>query len=58
MEDLKQHEYIGLCNAVDGYNLEEGVAFPTYAGFWIRQSIQRYIDEYGSVVRLPVDLRV
>ena len=35
-EDLMQQGYIGLCNAVDGYNPDEGVLFLTYAGFWIR----------------------
>ncbi|MDO5540873.1 MAG: sigma-70 family RNA polymerase sigma factor [Eubacteriales bacterium] len=57
IEDLKQEGYIGLYNAVEGYRPEEGTAFATYAVFWIRQSMQRYIDECGSVVRLPVSLR-
>lgn len=56
-EDLMQQGYIGLCNAVDGYNPDEGVLFLTYAGFWIRQSMQRYIEDCGSVVRIPVNLR-
>lgn len=56
-EDLMQQGYIGLCQAVDGYNSDEGVAFITYAGFWIRQSMQRYIEDCGSVVRIPVNLR-
>lgn len=54
MEDLRQQGYIGLCNAVDGYNLDEGVLFLTYARFWIRQSMQRYIEDCGSVVRISV----
>lgn len=54
MEDLKQQGYIGLCNAVDGYREEEGVPFINYAAFWIRQSMRRYIEDNGSVVRLPV----
>lgn len=53
LEDLNQQGYIGLCNAVDGYRAEEGVPFINYAAFWIRQSIGRYIEESGSVVRLP-----
>ncbi len=57
MEDLRQQGYIGLCNAVDGYNPDEGVLFLTYAGFWIRQSMQRYIEECGSVVRISVHCR-
>lgn len=56
-EDLMQQGYIGLCNAVDGYNPDEGTLFMTYAWFWIKQSMQRYIEECGSVVRIPVNLR-
>lgn len=57
MEDLMQQGYIGLYRAVDGYNQEEGVSFINYAGYWIRQSMQRYIEDCGSVVRIPVNLR-
>lgn len=57
MEDLMQQGYIGLHRAVDGYNREEGVSFINYAGYWIRQSMQRYIEDCGSVVRIPVNLR-
>lgn len=39
IEDLKQEGYIGLCRAVDEYKPQEGVAFMTYAGYWIRQRI-------------------
>lgn len=57
MEDLRQQGYIGLCNAVEGYNPDEGVPFINYAGFWIRSSIQRYIEECGNLVRIPVYMR-
>lgn len=56
-EDLKQQGYIGLCNAVEGYRSEEGVLFSTYAVFWIKQSMRRYIENCGSVVRIPVYAR-
>lgn len=56
-EDLMQQGYIGLCNAVDNYNPDEGVLFMAYAGFWIRQSMQRYIEDCGSVVRISVHCR-
>lgn len=55
LEDLKQQGYIGLCNAVQGYRLEENVPFINYAAFWIRQSMKRYIENNGSIVRVPVD---
>lgn len=57
MEDLKQQGYIGLCNAVEGYRREEGTLFSTYAVFWIRQSMRRYIENCGSVLRIPVHAR-
>lgn len=57
LEDLNQQGYIGLCNAVDGYRADEGVPFINYAAFWIRQSIGRYIEDNGSVLRLPVHER-
>lgn len=53
-EDLMQQGYLGLSRAVDGYNPDEGVPFIKYAAFWIRQSMQRYIQDYGSIVRIPV----
>lgn len=57
IEDLKQQGYIGLCDAVRGYRPEEGVKFITYATFWIRQSIQRYVEECSVVVRIPSGMR-
>lgn len=56
IEDLKQEGYIGLCNAVAAYNPEEGAKFSTYAVFWIRQQMQRYIENCGSCVRIPAHM--
>ncbi len=53
IEDLQQQGYIGLCQAVDGYRPEENVLFISYAAFWIRQNMERYIENCGSVVRIP-----
>lgn len=53
IEDLKQEGYIGLCRAVDEYKPQEGVAFMTYAGYWIRQQMQRYVENCSSVLRVP-----
>ena len=49
--------YIGLCRAVDEYKPQEGVAFMTYAGYWIRQQMQRYVENCSSVVRVPSHAR-
>lgn len=57
MDDLKQEGFIGLCNAVQGYDLTEGVPFISYAVFWIRQAMRRYVDNCSSCVRIPVNMR-
>lgn len=52
-EDLLQESYFGLWEAVQHYETSENVLFMTYAGFWIKQSAQRYIEKCSSVVRIP-----
>lgn len=57
IEDLEQQGYLGLCDAVQGYRPEEGAAFSSCALIWIKQSIQRYIEDCSTVVRIPVHRR-
>lgn len=57
VEDLKQEGYIALCEAVRHYDPASGVPFINYAAFWMKQQMSRYIDNCGSVVRLPVGVR-
>lgn len=53
IEDLNQEGYFGLCEAVNHYEPEQGVPFISYAAFWIKQSMQRYISNCCSVLRIP-----
>jgi len=53
IEDLTQEGYIGLCEAVQHYDIAQGVSFINYAAFWIKQGMQRYIYSCCSAVRLP-----
>ena len=53
LEDLEQEGYIGLCEAVRHYDADSGVKFLSYAAFWIKQSMRRYIENCGSTVRIP-----
>lgn len=53
MEDLKQEGFLGLYDAVEGYDPDRDIPFINYATFWIRQSIQKYVDNCCSVVRIP-----
>lgn len=54
MDDLMQEGYLGLDEAVRQYRADKDAGFLTYATFWIRQRMQRYIDNCCSVVRIPV----
>ena len=57
VEDLIQQAYFGLCAAVEGYNPSEGVKFLTYAEYWIRQSMKRYIEQCSHTVRVSHGIR-
>lgn len=52
-EDLEQEAYFAISKAVDSYDHEKGASFLTWARFWIRQQMVRYIQNNGTV-RLPV----
>lgn len=51
-EDLLQETYFGLWEAVRHYESSENVLFMTYARYWIKQSIQRYMENSGSILRI------
>ncbi len=57
MEDLLQEAYFGLSEAVKHYETSENVLFMSYAGYWIKQSVQRYLEKCGSTVRVPSHTR-
>lgn len=54
LEDLEQEGYLALYAAIDGYDPAAGANFLTYAGYHIRQRMQRYLQNNGSCLRLPV----
>ena len=57
MEDLLQEAYFGLWEAVQHYETSENVRFMTYAEYWVKQSVQRYLEKCGSTVRIPSHTR-
>lgn len=57
MDDLMQEGYLALCDAVEHYNLEQDALFITYAGYWLNQRMQRYIDNCCHSVRFPVGVQ-
>lgn len=51
-DDLLQEAYFGLWKAVQHYESSRNVRFLTYAEYWIKQSLQRYMEKCGSIVRI------
>ena len=51
--DLIQEGNIGLLQAAQKYDHKKNVRFCTYASWWIKQSITRYISGKHRLVRLP-----
>lgn len=58
IEDLMQEAYFGLYEAVKRYESAAEVKFMSYATYWILQSIQRYVENNASSIRIPVHAQV
>lgn len=51
--DLIQEGSIGLLSAAKGFDYTRDYRFSTYATKWIRQGIQRYLQEQEWLIRVP-----
>jgi RNA polymerase primary sigma factor len=56
LDDLAQEGNIGLLKAVDRYDWRRGFRFSTYATWWIRQQISRYVADKAKTIRVPVHI--
>jgi len=53
-DDVIQEALLGLLTAIDKYNPKSEAKLTTFAAFWIRQKIGRFILNHGRNVRIPV----
>lgn len=52
--DLIQEGNHGLIKVAGKFSTDKGCRFSTYATWWIRQSVTRFIADHSRMVRLPV----
>jgi RNA polymerase primary sigma factor len=56
LQDLVQEAMLGLIRAAEKFDWRRGYKFSTYAVLWIKQSIQRGLDNTGREVRIPAHI--
>ena len=56
LQDLVQEAMLGLIRAAEKFDWRRGYKFSTYAVLWIKQAIQRGLDNSGRAVRIPAHI--
>lgn len=53
LDDLRQEAFFGIVKAAQYWESEKECSFTKYAAYWIKAVVHRYIEECGSVIRIP-----
>lgn len=56
-EDLMQESFFGLKNAVDLYDVNKNTKFLTYASYWLKLCLKRYVEKVYPVIHLSSDIQ-
>lgn len=55
IEDMIQYGNMGLIRAVEKFDVNKGVTFNTYAGYWIKQCMMRGSKSIKYAMRIPMN---
>ena len=57
MEDLVSEGNLGLMKAASKYDARKGVRFVNYAVVYVREAIEKYIDQQAGLYQVPKDVK-
>lgn len=56
IEDLFSEGMIGLMCGIEKYDIDAGTRLSTYVGYWIKQRIERFIQDKGDLIHVPLHI--
>lgn len=56
LDDLISEGVIGLCRAIEKFDVSRRLRFTTYATWWVTHTIDRAVRDKGRMIRLPAHI--